>query len=81
VNAKLRNHAGERRLFIDQNCKHLIQDLEQVSWRSDAHGNLLVELDKSDPARTHVSDALGYLIAQQFPMRTKMGERPGPSLL
>ena len=81
VNAKLRNHAGEHRLFIDQNCKHLIQDLEQVSWRSDPHGNLLGELDKSDRARTHVSDALGYLIAREFPMRTKMGERPGPRLL
>jgi hypothetical protein len=81
VNAKLRNHAGEHRLFIDQNCKHLIKDLEQVSWRSDPHGNLLADLDKSDRARTHVSDALGYLIAREFPMRTKMGERPGPPLL
>jgi hypothetical protein len=81
VNAKLRNHAGEHRLFIDQNCKHLIQDLEQVSWRADPNGNLLVELDKSDRARTHVSDALGYLIAREFPMRAKMGERPGPPLL
>jgi hypothetical protein len=52
-----------------------------VSWRSDPNGNLLGELDKSDRARTHVSDALGYLITREFPMRTKMGERPGPSLL
>jgi hypothetical protein len=81
VNAKLRNHAGEHRLFVDQNCKHLIQDLEQVSWRADPHGNLLGELDKSDRARTHVSDALGYLIAREFPMRPKMGERPGPTLI
>jgi hypothetical protein len=80
VNARLRNHAGQNRLFIDRNCKHLIKDLEQVSWRSDPHGNALTVLDKSDPVRTHVSDALGYLIAREFPMQVKMGEKPGPSL-
>ena len=81
VNARLRNHAGQNRLFVDQNCKHLIKDLEQVSWRSDPHGNALAVLDKSDRARTHVSDALGYLIARVFPMRAQMGEKPGPALL
>jgi hypothetical protein len=81
VNARLRNHAGQHRLFVDQNCKHLIKDLEQVSWRSDPNGNLLAVLDKSDRARTHVSDALGYLIAREFPMRAQMGEKPGPALL
>jgi hypothetical protein len=80
VNAMLRNHAGQHRLLIDPKCKQLIKDLEQVCWKSDPHGNPLAELDKSDPMRTHTSDAAGYLIARQFPMRARHGERAGPSL-
>jgi hypothetical protein len=30
--------------------------------------------------RTHVSDALGYMVAREFPMRAKMGEKAGPAL-
>lgn len=81
VNALLRNHAGQRRLKIDPKCKHLIKDLEQVSWKADPYGNPLAELDKSDPMRTHASDALGYLVAREFPMRAQMGERAGPSIV
>ena len=68
MNAKLHNARGERRLQIDPRCNQLIRDFEQVCWKTDANGNSLSELDKSDPARTHVSDALGYYIAQDFPM-------------
>jgi Terminase large subunit, T4likevirus-type, N-terminal len=80
VNAILRNHAGQYRLAIDPTCKELIADFERVSWKADPHGNSLAELDKSDPRRTHVSDAVGYLIAHKFPMRMLMGERAGPIL-
>jgi hypothetical protein len=80
VNAQLCNHAGQYRLVIDPTCKELIKDFEQVSWKADPHGNSLAELDKSDPRRTHVSDAVGYLIARRFPMRALMGERAGPIL-
>jgi hypothetical protein len=80
VNGKLRNHAGQNRLMIDPRCKHLIKDFEQVSWKSDPHGNTLAELNKSDPMRTHVSDAVGYLIAREFPMRQMRGERSGPMI-
>jgi len=80
VNARLRNQAGESRLFIGRNCTELIIDLERVSWRADPNGNSLASLDKSDPARTHVSDALGYLIASEFPMKAQMGEKSGPPL-
>jgi hypothetical protein len=81
VNAKLRNQTGQYRLLVNRSCKHLIKDFEQVCWKTDPHGNPLVELDKSDPMRTHVSDALGYLVAREFPMRPVRGERSGPSLL
>jgi hypothetical protein len=77
VNAMLRNQAGERRLLIDPKCKELILDFERVHWKSDAHGNALADIDKSDPARSHLSDALGYMIAYDFGMRGKFGEMPG----
>jgi len=80
VNAKLRNHAGQHLLKVNQSCKHLIKDFEQVCWKTDPHGNPLVELDKSDPMRTHVSDAVGYLIAREFPMRPVRGEMGGPAI-
>jgi hypothetical protein len=76
VNAMLRNQAGDRRLLIDPKCKHLILDFERVHWKNDAHGNALPDIDKSDPARSHVSDALGYMIAYDFGMRGKAGEMP-----
>ena len=81
VNAMLRNHAGERRLLVDPKCKHVLQDLEQQSWKVDPHGNPLAELDDSDPMRKHVSDALGYYIVREFPMRGLHGEQPGPAIL
>jgi len=73
VNAMLRNHYGQYRLRIDPKCKQLIRDLEQVCWKTDANGNSLMELDKSDPLRTHVSDALGYMISYEFPMQASIG--------
>jgi Terminase large subunit, T4likevirus-type, N-terminal len=77
VNAMLCNQAGERRLSVHPDCRELILDLERVRWKSDASGNLLPDIDKSDPARSHASDALGYLIARDFGMRGKVGEMPG----
>jgi hypothetical protein len=81
VNAMLRNQLGEHRLRIDPKRKELIKDLEQVCWKADPHGNQLAALDKSDPMRTHVTDALGYLIAREFPMQPRGGERGGPAIV
>jgi hypothetical protein len=69
VNAMLCNQAGERRLTIDGKCKELIKDLEQVTWNAES-------LDKSDGKRSHLSDALGYVVAQDFGMKPKSGPRP-----
>jgi hypothetical protein len=77
VNAKLLNQAGDRRLVIDPRCKHLIQDFERVHWKTDSNGNAYNDIDKSDPARTHTSDALGYMIARHFSMGASGGPRPG----
>jgi hypothetical protein len=76
VNAIISNARRERRLIVSPNCKQLIRDLEQVSWKNDANGNPIGDLDRSDRMRTHSSDALGYLIASEFPMRSPVGERP-----
>ena len=77
VNALLQNQAGERRLSIDPRCRHLILDLERVHWKEDGYGNPVPDIDKSDPARTHVSDALGYMIAAKFSMYGSSGPRAG----
>jgi len=77
VNAMLQNQAGDRRLFIDPGCKQLILDFERVHWKVDLNGNSLTDIDKSDPARSHLSDALGYMIAREFGMRGQFGEMPG----
>lgn len=75
VNAMLCNADGERRLFVNPSCRELIADFEQVAWRTDAAGNSITELDKSNPKRTHVSDALGYLIEKEFGLRQAGGPR------
>jgi len=60
VNRMLRDAMGRVRLSIDPRCKELRSDFLKVSWKHGAEG---FELDKkSDPKRTHMSDALGYFI-------------------
>jgi len=69
VNAMLLSATGETRLWIDPKCKALLKDLARVTWRSDTKGNMVAALNKSDPTLTHASDALGYLIHREFPVR------------
>ncbi len=69
VNTMLHNQAGDRRLRIAPECKELIQDFERVHWKCDSNGNTIADIDKSDPLRSHASDALGYMVAQEFGMR------------
>jgi hypothetical protein len=77
VNHMLKTASGSCRMLIDPKCKELIKDLQQVKWARDRAGNPTGDLDKSDPARTHVSDALGYLMNWEFGMLPVSGERPG----
>jgi hypothetical protein len=70
VNARLRNARDEVQLLVDPQCKELIDDLEQVSYHEDS---MQIDKDK-DRKRTHLSDALGYLIWQQSRNLT-IGER------
>ncbi len=71
VNARLTNARGEHHLLIDPRCKELLADLEQVTYKAGS-----TQLDKdSDPARTHTSDALGYLLWQAFHPSEPVGEK------
>jgi hypothetical protein len=71
MNAKLLAADGERSLFVDPRCKELVKDLEQVSYKENS---LILDKDR-DPKRTHLSDALGYLVWQEFSGGGKVGER------
>jgi len=82
VNSRLRNaHDGEPRLLIDPKCRELVKDLEQVAWATDSTGAVTSDLDKSDRARTHCSDALGYFIAQAFPLKPLAGHQSSGRIL
>jgi hypothetical protein len=70
TNAKLRTASGEMRLLVDDKCKELIKDFEQVSYKADSNA-----IDKEkDRHRTHLSDALGYLLWQECRPQPAIGE-------
>jgi hypothetical protein len=73
TNSKLRAASGDVDLFIDPRCKELIKDLEQVAYKPDSPH---IDKDK-DRLRTHLSDALGYLLWQEYRPDIKIGERGG----
>jgi hypothetical protein len=77
MNNILHSVSGERNIVVHPRCKELIQDLRQVRWKRDAAGNPTGDLDKSDPRRTHISDALSYLVAQEWGLRPATGAFPG----
>jgi hypothetical protein len=71
VNAKLKSASGERCLVVDRKCRELVKDLEQVTYKPDSG-----QIDKDrDPRRTHLSDALGYLLWQECRPQAPVGER------
>lgn len=70
MNAKLKNSAGTVELVMDPRCVELIRDFEQVTYKPDS---MVVDKDK-DHARTHLTDALGYLLWQEF----RAGRPAGP---
>jgi hypothetical protein len=71
VNSKLRSASGATQLAVDRRCTELIKDFEQVSYKADS-----TQIDKErDRRRTHVSDALGYLMWQECRQAETVGER------
>jgi len=67
MNTRLCTSDGERRLFVDPaKAPHVVRDLEGVGLLEGGSG----EIDKKkDRALTHISDAVGYYIAREFPVR------------
>ncbi len=71
VNSKLKSARGDIALVIDKKCTELIMDFEQVCYKGDTG-----HIDKDrDRMRTHVSDALGYLIWQECRPLRPIGEQ------
>ena len=71
VNSKLQTAGGSTQLLVDRRCKELIKDFEQVSYKADSN-----QIDKDrDRRRTHVSDALGYLLWQECRPVADIGEQ------
>jgi hypothetical protein len=71
LNAKLKSADGERLLKVDPKCKELIADFEQVTYKE---GSQVIDKER-DSRRTHLSDALGYLVWQEQWGRGSVGER------
>ena len=64
VNAMVKSISGDRRFFVDPQCKETIKDFHMVETNDDG------SLDKSaeSAGRVHISDALGYLISYLYPI-------------
>jgi len=71
VNGKLLAASGETQLFVDPRCKGLIADFEEVTYKPDSS---VIDKEK-DPKRTHLSDALGYLVWQECKQVVVFGEQ------
>lgn len=71
MNAALKNASDGSRLFVHPSCKELIADLESVTWGPDQK-----HLDASDKLRTHISDGLGYCVAQVLPVHKQQAQNP-----
>jgi phage terminase large subunit len=71
VNTKLFSAREEPHLFVHPRCKGLITDFEEVMFKPDSS-----VIDKErDSKRTHLSDALGYLIWQECRPQVSFGEQ------
>jgi hypothetical protein len=78
INGMLRSADGTVRMYVDYDkCQELVRDFQRVKWQTDAGGNSTGVLDKKDKKRTHISDALGYMVEYKYGMKTKSGAHRG----
>jgi hypothetical protein len=74
VNARLRDADGDTRLYVSPDCAELVRDFEEVNYEAESSA-----IDKGrDKDRTHLSDALGYLVWEEFGPRARVGEQGRP---
>ncbi len=70
MNAKLKAADGKRLLTVHPRCGELIRDFEQVLYKE---GSQAIDKDR-DGRRTHLSDALGYMVWQECGSKGTVGE-------
>jgi hypothetical protein len=71
VNTRFENAAGEIHMLIDPKCLHTIVDFDGVTCTDDGSG----DIDKgADPQLTHLSDAIGYYVAEAHPVVQHLSE-------
>lgn len=72
VNHKLKGFEGKPGILIASHCKELISDCEEVALRPDGK-DVRKSYKDGDPykARTHASDAIGYLVYREWPLVTE----------
>lgn len=66
VNSRFQTSDGQRHGTVDPSCRHVTADLEQVIFAEDGEAD-----KKSNPLLTHISDALGYWVAKEWPVARK----------
>lgn len=66
VNSKLFDGLNRVGMVVDPRCIELIKDFERVMFKKGSGA-----IDKSDPARTHISDAVGYYVADCYPVHLR----------
>jgi hypothetical protein len=77
TNRQLESADGTIGMRVDPKCKELIKDFEEVCFKED--GN---QIDKDrDRLRTHLSDALGYLLWQECQRGPRNGHHGEGSIL
>lgn len=78
VNRMLRDEEGNVRIQVDAGCTELIADLEGVL--RDQRGGILKIRNRKDPyfKRTHTSDAFGYWISFEEPVRAHSARGASP---
>lgn len=69
VNALLCNASGERRLFVDPQCRRVIASLEKQTYKQDTL------VPNKDDGYDHMNDALGYATEMLFPIRRDVPEQ------
>jgi hypothetical protein len=71
MNSRIKSAAGEVRLMVNPvRAPHVVTDLEGVALLKGGSG----ELDKkTNPTLSHISDALGYYVAKEFPIIRQLG--------
>lgn len=72
-NAMWENADGDTRMWVSPSCVHLIDDLENRSYKQ---GTCDPD-DKPGSDMGHMSDALGYAVSYLFPIRVEQVVQPG----